>query len=140
MVRIHVIIADAVDRESVIGRSEASAAVVVGVSLMSRAYRCEPPPGWRTRKKFVRLFIGRASKRRICSTSARSLSLRSALFAESPLLAFLTVFLLTLRLLQDVEHGEVFATTDSSLAFDYICQAGDPQLVVAKLHARCPSF
>lgn len=45
--------------------------------------RYEPPPGSRTRKKFIRLDTGKASRRRIKSNSARSLSARNAASAAS---------------------------------------------------------
>src|SRR5579872_5262939 len=44
----------------------------------SSPYRWEPPPGIRTRRKFIRFSTGSASRRRINSTSSRSLSLPKA--------------------------------------------------------------
>ena len=41
-------------------------------------HKREPPPGIRTRRKFIRFAIGTASRRRIKSISARPLSLRKA--------------------------------------------------------------
>ena len=46
-------------------------------------YKREPPPGNRTRKKFIRFDTGKASRRRIKSSSARPLSLRNAASAAS---------------------------------------------------------
>jgi hypothetical protein len=46
-------------------------------------YKHEPPPGNRPRKRFIRLETGKASRRRINSNSARSLSARNAASAAS---------------------------------------------------------
>lgn len=47
------------------------------------SYRQDPPPGSRTRRKFIRLATGKASRRRIKSSAARSLSARNAASTES---------------------------------------------------------
>ena len=51
--------------------------------LRGLPHKCEPPPGNRTRKKFIRFATGNASRRRIKSNNARSLSLRKAAKAAS---------------------------------------------------------
>ncbi len=90
-------------------------------------YNAVPPFGSRTRRKFVRLFTGSASCRRINSTSARSLSQRSASRCVSS--AF---FLFTQRPPQHREHGQILLASRSFLALDNVSQRGNANLVITE--------
>src|SRR3954453_21928960 len=93
-------------------------------------YKWEPPEGCRTRRKWVRLFIGSASNRRICSVSAPSLSfLRAASWA----FRWVSLFLLIERLLQDCKYRQIFVAAGRTLTLYNIRQASDLQLVLAEL-------
>lgn len=80
----------------------------------------------------MRLFIGSASRRRICSVSARSLSF---LRAASVALRFRS--LLFKGTLQEFADRQVLATAGGALAFDYILQDCDPQFVATKVQDNC---
>ena len=78
----------------------------------TRSYRQVPPPGRRLRRKWVRLFIGSARRRRIWSMSALSLAVLSR---SSPLLLVVLCFFLK-DLLQYLEDGKILGPAECSLA------------------------
>ena len=94
-------------------------------------YKCEPPPSNRTRRKFIRFDTGNASRRRIKSNSARSVSLRKAAKAASCFRLRFVLF--TQRLLQNLQHGLVSRSAGSAFARDDIRQTRNPQAAPAEL-------
>lgn len=98
-----------------------------------KSYKWEPPPGWRTRRKWVRLFRGRASSRRIWSVSARSLSFLSAASWAS---LFFVFFLFIERFLKDIQDSPITVAVGCPLALNNIHQTRHLQGIFAKLYQR----
>src|SRR3989304_1698100 len=104
-----------------------------GATRFSLIHKCDPPPGRRTRKKWVRLFIGRGRRRRIWSTNARS---HSRWRADRRARLGLAFFLFIEGFLQDVEHGPVAVAAGGALALDNVGKTRDLQLVFAERDRR----
>lgn len=100
--------------------------------LVTHSQTDDPPPGRRTRRKFVRLWGGSASCRRICSTSARSLSLR---ITDGTRLRGLGFFLLIESPSDHRKRRPVLRAVSGFLAANDIAEIGHEQLRAPEIDA-----
>lgn len=94
--------------------------------------------GRRTRRKFVRLFMGSASWRRIIPVSSRSLASRMASRASSRLVG-LRVLLLFEGSLEDMKHRNVLRAIRIPLTSNNISEGGNENRAATDLDSGCPA-
>lgn len=99
--------------------------------IQVQVYKADPPKGSRTRRKWVRLFMGRASKRRIWPMVARSFSFRR-LFRISVLEGVFRLSFFILGPFQNIQRSKILGPAKGPFAANNILQVSHPKLMATK--------